>query len=94
MEKSLEAITKWLKKLGPKVKGSKTEVCMFHKSSQELLNITVNGNIIRSKLNLNVLGVIFDNRLHWNDQVAHAISKSNSAIQCIRLINTISVPKK
>ena len=35
---------------------------------------------------MNVLGVIFDSRLKWNDQVSHAISKSNSALHCIRLI--------
>ena len=86
MEKSLEAITKWLKKSGLKVNESKTEVCLFHRNTQELINITINSSTIRSKLNMNVLGVIFDSRLKWNDQVSHAISKSNSALHCIRLI--------
>ena len=35
---------------------------------------------------MNVLGVIFDSNLNWNDQVAHAISKSNKALHCIKLI--------
>ena len=31
MEKSLEAITKWLKKSGLKVNDNKTEICLFHR---------------------------------------------------------------
>ena len=33
-----------------------------------------------------VLGVIFDSNLNWNDQVAHAISKSNRSLHCFKLI--------
>ena len=77
MEKSLEATTKWLKKSGLKVNESKTEVCLFHRSTQELINVKVCNDTIRSKLNMNVLSVIFDSRLQWNDQVAHVINKSN-----------------
>jgi hypothetical protein len=32
MEKSLEAITKWLKKSGLKVNQIKTDLCLFHKN--------------------------------------------------------------
>ena len=35
---------------------------------------------------MNVLGVIFDDKLKWNDHIAKTISKSNSALHCIRLI--------
>ena len=35
---------------------------------------------------MNVLGVIFDSNLNWNDQVAHAISKSNKSLHGIKLI--------
>ena len=38
------------------------------------------------KNNMNVLGVIFDSNLNWNDQVAHAISKSNKSLHGIKLI--------
>ena len=34
MQKSLEAITKWLKKSGLKENEIKTEICLFHPSTQ------------------------------------------------------------
>ena len=36
MEKSLESITKWLKKSGLKVNEDKTEICLFHRHSNKL----------------------------------------------------------
>ena len=86
MEKSLEAITKWLKKSGLKVNENKTEACLFHRTSNIKVTIMVNNSKITSKNNMNVLGVIFDSNLNWNDQVANAISKSNKALHCIKLI--------
>ena len=86
MEKSLEAITKWLKKSGLKVNENKTEVCLFHSTQKINITIKVNNSCIKSKNNINVLGVIFDSNLNWNDQVANAISKSNKSLHCIKLI--------
>ena len=86
MEKSLEAITKWLKKSGLKVNESKTELCLFHRSSQTKVILKISNNEIKSLDNMNVLGIIFDNKLNWNDHVAKTISKANSALHCIRLI--------
>ena len=64
MEKSLEAITKWLKKSGLKVYESKTEACLFHRTSKIKVTLMVNNNEIISKNNMNVLGVIFDSNLN------------------------------
>ena len=86
MEKSLEAITKWLKKSGLKVNESKTEVCLFHRSSQTNVILEISNIKIKSLNNMNVLGIIFDKKLNWNDHVAKTISKANSALHCIRLI--------
>ena len=63
MEKSLEAITKWLKKSGLKVNEAKTEVCLFHRSIEAQINLSINGSIIKSSNSMNVLGVIFDSKL-------------------------------
>ena len=54
MEKSLEAITKWLKKSGLKVNENKTEACLFHRTSNIKVTITVNNSKIISKNNKNV----------------------------------------
>ena len=71
MEISLEAITKWLKKLGLKVNESKTEICLFHRLPHNSITLTVNSFPLISKQNMNVLGVLFDSRLQWCDHIAN-----------------------
>ena len=41
---------------------------------------------IVSSRKINVLGVIFDQKLQWSDHVAHCIQKSRKALTAIRLI--------
>ena len=94
MEKSLEAITKWLKKSGLKVNETKTEVCLFHRSIEAKIHLSVNGSIIESSKSMSVLGVIFDSKLNWNDHIAKAINKANSALHCIRLIKNYFTPEE
>ena len=35
-----------------------------------MVTIRVNGVLVKSKKSINVLGVEFDSKLHWNSQVA------------------------
>ena len=42
--------------------------------------------ITPNKKNINVFGVIFDQKLQWSDQVAQCIAKSNKALTAIRMI--------
>ena len=94
MEKSLEAITKWLKKSGLKVNESKTEICLFHRLPQNCVTLTVNGFPIQSKQNMNVLGVLFDSRLQWHDQIALTIKKSNAALHGLKQIRYFFNPNE
>ena len=43
---------------------------------------------------MNVLGVIFDNKLQWNNYIAHTIKKYNSALHCIKLIKNYFTVKE
>ena len=63
MKQCLEMIIKWLKDSGLKVNDAKTEICLFHKSDVRVINLEINGITITSKLNMNVLGIIFDSKL-------------------------------
>jgi dsDNA-binding SOS-regulon protein len=54
MEKSLEAITKWLKKSGLKVNEEKTELCLFHRMDKDTVQMRISNTIITSKPNINV----------------------------------------
>ena len=87
MQRSLEAITKWLRESGLMVNEAKTEMCLFHRSSVKIINITVNNFIIRSTPQINVLGVTFDSKLQWTEQVANSIKKANKSLLAIKLIS-------
>jgi hypothetical protein len=86
METKLILITKWLANSGLKVNETKTEVCLFSRKDTALVEINLNNNIITSKDSMNVLGVIFDNKLNWAKHVADQISKANRALHAIKLI--------
>ena len=63
MPHKLESITKWLTESGLVVNEEKTELCLFHKSPQPLINITINNKQVKSKPAMNVLGITFDSMI-------------------------------
>ena len=88
MEKKLENTVSWLKKSGMKVNEAKTDLCLFHSRDAAPIIVKFNGVSIVSGKNINVLGVIFDQKLHWADHIAHCIKKSSKALTAIRLIKS------
>ena len=64
----------------------KTDICLFYKRDHPTVAITINHKVIISKTQINVLGVIFDSKLQWSNQVSQAVSKSKRALHGIRLI--------
>ena len=86
LERSLEAITKWLRGSGLTVNQSKTELCLFHRLDQPQITINLFNSQIKSKNTINVLGVVFDSKLQWTAQVCNSIKKSNRALCAINLI--------
>jgi len=86
MEKDLEIMTKWLKDSGLKVNESKTELCLFHRKDCPQITIRLNQKTVNSKTSMNVLGITFDSKLQWSQQVANVVKKSAKALHAIRLI--------
>ena len=70
-------ITKWLRDSGLVVNESKTEICLFHRHDQPLINVNIENITVTSKKSMNVLGVIFDSKLNWNMHLASAKLKGN-----------------
>ena len=68
------------------VNESKTCLCLFYHKDTTPIEITLNNVKIKSETKINVLGVIFDQKLQWSDHIAHCIAKSNKALSAIRLI--------
>ena len=63
-------------------------MCIFYKRDTHPMSIEVNGAVITSSSTMNVLGVIFDSKLQWSNQVANSIRKANAALHAIKLIKT------
>ena len=86
MQKKLENIITWLTKSGMVVNEAKTDLCLFCRYDTPPLVININGEFIISKKVINILGVTFDSKLQWGDQVASTCNKATKAINAIRLI--------
>jgi hypothetical protein len=84
MEKSLEAITKWLKKSGLKVNNEKTDLCLFYRQDTAQVSIHVGETVIKSKSKINVLGVIFDSNIQWTNHISKVIQKADRALNAIK----------
>ena len=86
MQRTIELITKWLRQSGLKVNEGKTEVCLFHRKDQPIINITFNMVTIRTKPSMNVLGILFDSKMQWQPQIQLTVNKSKRALHAIALI--------
>ena len=61
-------------------------MCLFHRSQLKIINVNINNIIVKSTPQINVLGVTFDSKLQWTEQVANSIKKANKALLAISLI--------
>jgi hypothetical protein len=86
IEKSLESLTKWLKKSGLKVNNNKTELCLFYKNDTAPITITLEGVSIKSANSINVLGVLFDVNLSWTPHIYNTIAKASKSLNALKLI--------
>ena len=87
-------ITKWLKDLGLKVNERKTEICLLHCNDTQTVTVRLQEQSITSKKHMNVLGVTFDSKLNWRQQVSNTIAKPNKAICALKLIKRFMFPHK
>ena len=64
----------------------KTEICLFYKRDHPIVELSISGKRISSKKTINVLGVMFDSKMQWSNQVYKAINNSKRALHGIKLI--------
>ena len=86
LESDLGLIIAWLRDSGLKVNEKKTEICLFHRLDVQRVSINVGANRIVSSNTMNVLGVSFDSKMQWSNQVSNSIKKAKSALHAINLI--------
>ena len=81
-----EVMIKWMNGSGLSVNESKTEICTFHRKDIGINNVLLNGVMLSVKHEIKVLGVVFDTKLGWTQQVGKTITAANNAKQAIKLI--------
>ena len=70
-----------------KVNETKTEMCLFHRNDKRLITLNLNNIVIKSTPQIKVLGIIFDSKLQWTEQVANCIKKSTRNLHAIKIIS-------
>ena len=90
----LENCIKWLVQSGMKVNEAKTSLCLFHGRDTAPIEIIVNGAIIKSSCTINVLGVLFDQKLQWSEHISLCTSKSSKALTAVRMIKKYFTTKE
>jgi hypothetical protein len=86
IEQKMKIISEWLRNSGLKVNEAKTELCIFYRKDTPQVEVQINNVYVKSKDHMNVLGVVFDNKLTWAKHVATQTNKANSALHAIKLI--------
>ena len=77
---------KWIEASGLVINQEKTEVCLFHRNDIKVRTINIGANAIQVKQHIKILGVIFDSKLTWFNQVDNALASANKAKQALSLI--------
>ena len=86
IETSFSTICEWMKDSGLKINEAMTEVCVFLRGDTATIIISVNGINVRTRTEINVLGVLFDSKLQWANHVQNAITHANGTLNPIKLL--------
>ena len=80
----LTKIDHWLSLSSLFVNVTKTEAMLFgttpRLSAVNSFSITLNNNIIKRVFHFTYLGIVFDDRLSWNEQIKYLISKAGKCV--------------
>ena len=85
-ETSIENIRKWIKQSGLKINEKKTEICLFYKRDTDPVNVMIGEDLVTTSDTINILGVTFDSKMAWSQQIRNAISKSSRALNALSII--------
>jgi hypothetical protein len=84
--KALTTISLWFKSSGLKVNEEKTDITIFYKNNCNTSDVLINGNNVRTKYTIKVLGLMMDTMLTWHEHISNTVSNVQSKIHAIRRI--------
>ena len=81
MQQDLHAIQQWCNKWGFKISTEKTVAVLFSQATQRPdIKLDINGRPIKTEKSARFLGVVFDQRLTWNEHVDYVTSKCSKRL--------------
>lgn len=86
LEKKIEEVVGWMESSGMMINYEKTEFIMFSNQDFRPIKLKVGSETVQSKDSIKVLGVMFDKKLNWSEQVKKAISAASVAFSGLKLI--------
>ena len=92
VKKKAEITINWLRSSGMKVNAEKTELCIFFNGDIKPITMIIDGQKIKSKPNIKILGVLFDSKLNWRPQVDECIGNCRRVLHGINLIKSYFTP--
>jgi len=86
MQEKIRIAKEWVSGSVLRVNLKKTEMVIFHRMDTSTGLVTVEGTILTSTSEMNVLGIIFDNYLQWDRQIHKTICETRKAVQALRTV--------
>ncbi len=83
-EKTLEGHLKWLNDNGMVCNISKTELMIMN--SEEAAELLVDGIKVQSSRTMKVLGLVFDEKLEWQQQVQNTVTRTNRMLHGLKAL--------
>ena len=83
LNKDLKSLSQWLKANKLSLNISKTKLIIFHRNTASIdhtLKLKLDGKRLSPSQSVKYLGVLLDEHLQWNDQIAHVKIRLNCAI--------------
>ncbi len=87
LEADISAAVNWYRTWGFKVSGGKTEAAIFSRRPvPDNFSLIIDGECVKVKRTVKMLGVIFDSRLTWKDHIEKISARCDGAINLLRLL--------
>jgi len=88
MQDSLNKLVQWCNLNGLKISVNITVAVLFTRRRDRIDNILkINGDSIKIENKANILGIIFDSKLSWNDHVNYIVDKCKKRLNLQRAIS-------
>ena len=92
LQKTINAINKWIKQNGLKISASKTVAIRFTRSTrrEDIPSLIINNEIIPYEDKIKYLGVTFDKKLTWGPHIEDLKKNATNSLNILRVVSTFN----